>query len=79
MILGYKCDVENKRQVSKERGETLARENSCQFLEISAKTGINVEKAFIDLANAILVKTPYDPNRKGIDITHSETMKTWCC
>ena len=55
----------------------IAREHSIPFLETSAKASINVEKAFMDLVNAILVKTP-DLEPKGIDITHSETKKTGC-
>jgi Ras-related protein Rab-10 len=56
MILGNKCDMDDKRQVAKARGETIAREHSIPFLETSAKANINVEKAFIDLAQAILNK-----------------------
>ena len=32
MILGNKCDMEDKRMVSKERGESIAREHSIRFL-----------------------------------------------
>merc|ERR1712142_357186 len=58
MILGNKCDMEDKRMVSKERGESIAREHGIRFLETSAKANINVETAFMDLAQAILDKTP---------------------
>jgi len=34
----------------------IAREHAIPFLETSAKTNINVEKAFMDLAQAILNK-----------------------
>ena len=37
MILGNKCDMEDKRVVSKERGEGIAREHNISFLETSAK------------------------------------------
>ena len=37
MILGNKCDMEDKRVVSKERGEEIAREHNIKFLETSAK------------------------------------------
>ncbi len=58
MILGNKCDMEDKRVISKERGETIARENGVRFLETSAKTNINIERAFMELSESILVKTP---------------------
>lgn len=57
MILGNKCDMEDKRVIAKERGETIARENGIRFLETSAKTNINIDKAFIDLSESILDKT----------------------
>ncbi|KAF4527533.1 hypothetical protein B566_EDAN016267 [Ephemera danica] len=57
MILGNKCDMEDKRAVSKERGEAIAREHSIRFMETSAKANINIERAFNELASAILDKT----------------------
>jgi Ras-related protein Rab-10 len=57
MILGNKADMEDKREVSKEQGEGIAREHNITFLETSSKTNINIEKAFIELAEAILDKS----------------------
>jgi len=57
MILGNKCDMEDKRVVSKERGDGIAKEHNIKFLETSAKTNINIEPAFIQLAEAILDKS----------------------
>ncbi|KAH9400633.1 PREDICTED: ras-related protein Rab-10-like [Rhagoletis zephyria] len=56
MILGNKCDMQDKRVVSKDRGETIAREHGIRFLETSAKANINIDRAFLDLAEAILNK-----------------------
>ena len=56
MILGNKCDMEDKRVVSKERGDAIAREHNLRFLETSAKTNINIDKAFVELAETILEK-----------------------
>uniref|UniRef100_A0A8B9BYZ8 small monomeric GTPase n=1 Tax=Anser brachyrhynchus TaxID=132585 RepID=A0A8B9BYZ8_9AVES len=44
MILGNKCDMNEKRQVSKEKGEKLAIDYGIKFLETSAKSSINVEE-----------------------------------
>ncbi|XP_039257335.1 ras-related protein Rab-10-like [Styela clava] len=58
MLLGNKCDMEEKRMISKERGEQIAREHGIKFYETSAKNNINIEKAFMTLATDILHKTP---------------------
>ncbi|PRD23088.1 UNVERIFIED_CONTAM: Rab8a [Trichonephila clavipes] len=56
MILGNKCDVNDRRQVSKERGEQLAIEYGIRFMETSAKNSINVQEAFLSLARDIKTK-----------------------
>lgn len=56
MILGNKCDMDDKRMITKERGEAIAREHGIRFLETSAKANINIERAFMELAEAILKK-----------------------
>jgi GTPase SAR1 family protein len=50
ILIGNKCDWEEKRVVSTERGQALADELGIPFLEVSAKSNINVEKAFFSLA-----------------------------
>ncbi|XP_046651154.1 ras-related protein Rab-37-like isoform X2 [Daphnia pulicaria] len=52
MLLGNKCDSED-RIVDREDGERLAREYKVNFMETSAKTGLNVELAFIEVARAL--------------------------
>lgn len=50
ILIGNKCDWEEKRVVSVERGQQLADELGIPFMEVSAKSNINVEKAFYTLA-----------------------------
>ncbi|XP_015509192.1 ras-related protein Rab-8A [Neodiprion pinetum] len=57
MLLGNKCDLADRRQVSKQRGEQLAVEYGIKFMETSAKASINVEEAFYTLARDIKAKT----------------------
>ena len=52
ILLGNKVDLE--REVEVEEAEDLAKRLSCDYLETSAKTGINVEKAFEKIARACL-------------------------
>ena len=58
MLLGNKCDMEDRRAISRERGEDIARQHGIRFLETSAKANINVERAFYELSEAILDKGP---------------------
>lgn len=50
ILIGNKCDWEEKRAVSTERGQQLADELGIPFLEVSAKSNINVDQAFYSLA-----------------------------
>jgi len=44
MLIGNKCDLDARRQVSFEEGERFAKENGLIFMETSAKTSFNVEE-----------------------------------
>ncbi|XP_044010078.1 ras-related protein Rab-13-like [Aphidius gifuensis] len=55
ILLGTKCDIENKRKVPKERGEQLAAKYKMKFLETSSKMNINIEEAFFLLARDIYI------------------------
>ncbi len=48
VLVGNKCDLEN-REVSREKGEELAREWGCSFFETSAKDKINHEECFFQV------------------------------
>lgn len=50
ILIGNKCDWEEKRAVSTEQGQALADELGIPFIEVSAKSNINVDKAFYSLA-----------------------------
>ncbi|EDO41018.1 predicted protein [Nematostella vectensis] len=81
MVLGNKCDMEDRRQVSKERGEQLAVEYGIKFMETSAKASINVEEAFFTLARDIKLKMDKklensNPASTGaVKITHEKETK----
>ncbi|XP_032681878.1 ras-related protein Rab-10 [Odontomachus brunneus] len=83
MILGNKSDMEDKRVVSTEKGEAIAREHGIRFMETSAKMNINIDRAFSELAEAILDKThgkePQDaPDRVTVD-RRVERTSNRCC
>ncbi|CAG9813554.1 unnamed protein product, partial [Phaedon cochleariae] len=80
MLLGNKCELEEKRQVSKERGEQLAIEYGIKFIETSAKASIRVEDAFFTLARDIKAKMEKkleasNPPKGGHQLKASEPTK----
>lgn len=67
ILIGNKCDWEEKRQVSTEQGQALANELGIPFMEVSAKSNINIEKAFYSLAGDIK-KRLMDSSKDGGNI-----------
>ena len=55
ILVGNKIDLQNRRKINKDRMENFAKsKNNMHCFETSAKTGENVEVAFIDLIRLIL-------------------------
>ena len=46
ILIGNKCDLEDKREVLKDQGEEKAKSFGCAFLETSALSGDNIDKGF---------------------------------
>ena len=53
VLVGNKCDLADKREVSKEEGEKEAKNNDFPFFETSCKENINIEKAVKAIVNII--------------------------
>jgi len=53
VLVGNKCDLEESREVSKEKGSELAHKLKCKFLETSAKDRVNVSECFYELVRDI--------------------------
>ncbi|KAI6202925.1 Rab-10 [Aphelenchoides besseyi] len=83
MLLGNKCDMTDRRVVSKECGERIADDHQIRFLETSAKANINIDRAFYDLAEAILNNTPNqqsaDPHSIRPQVQESVVNRLKCC
>ena len=54
ILIGNKSDLDDKREVSKEEGESKAQMNKFAFMETSAKENNNVQKAFETLFSEIV-------------------------
>ena len=53
LLVGNKSDLDSKRQVDFDEAKAFADERGIPFLETSAKSAINVEKAFLTMAGEI--------------------------
>jgi small GTP-binding protein len=56
IIIGNKCDLEDQRQVNKEQGEDKAKNYEVAFMETSALSGENLDKAFEKMINEVYKK-----------------------
>ena len=90
ILIGNKCDLEDKREVLKEQGEEKAKAFGCAFLETSALNGDNIEKGFQLMVSEIFKKygsdvvddDVLDGVGKGEDIKlekKGENQKKGCC
>ena len=75
-LIGNKCDLEDKRQVTEEEGREFAEENNLVFFETSALNGNNIEEIFTQSATELVNKLEAgelkdDFNNSGIKIIKS--------
>uniref|UniRef100_A0AC34GQH8 Uncharacterized protein n=1 Tax=Panagrolaimus sp. ES5 TaxID=591445 RepID=A0AC34GQH8_9BILA len=79
MLVANKCDMNDRRAISRERGEKLAIDNGVIFTETSAKTNINIDKVFYDMAETILKNVPHKPKHNTIRPDQQDVIKSKCC
>ena len=66
ILIANKCDLEEKRKITKERGETLAENLGIPYVEMSALASSNIDEAFNILAKDILNRVlQYGEDRRG--------------
>ena len=56
VVIGNKCDLEDQRQITKEQGEEKAGKLEVAFMETSALSGENLDKAFEMMISEIFKK-----------------------
>ena len=54
LLIGNKCDLEDKRKVSIQEGKDFAESNGMKFIETSAKDNTKVQEAFELLTSEIM-------------------------
>lgn len=84
ILVGNKCDLEDKRVISTEQGQALADKFGIPFLEASSKNNINVEECFYSVATRIkdtVAKTKgNDSGSGGVNIAEGEdNASSKCC
>ncbi|KAF9117133.1 GTP-binding protein [Mortierella sp. AM989] len=85
ILIGNKCDMPDKKVISKDQGQALADEFGIKFLETSAKSNICVEEAFFSLARDIkkrMIDTQTNqtqPNTVLMDEKNGNKLGNGCC
>jgi GTPase SAR1 family protein len=83
ILVGNKCDLEEKRQVSYEQGKEFADTYGMKFIETSAKTNQNVHEAYVTMTREIISqmqskekaanKSEEKNDKRKIDLTKKNT------
>ncbi|KAJ4770946.1 Ras-related protein Rab-5A [Rhynchospora pubera] len=71
-LAGNKSDLLDSRQVSTEEAEKYAKENGLFFMETSAKTAINVNDIFYEIAKKLLEGQTVQPSTEGMLLTQQQ-------
>lgn len=90
ILIGNKCDWDEKRAISLDQGKQLADEFGLRFLETSAKANEGVEEAFFTLARDIktrLIDSQPQPesqptlgaDRRGVDVNKQGNQSSGGC
>ena len=90
ILIGNKNDLDDKREVSKDQGEEKAKSFGCAFLETSAFSGDNLDKAFELMVKEIYEKfsnssseeEEFEAVKKGEDLKvekDTDKKKKACC
>ena len=56
ILVGNKCDLDSKRQVSFDNGKELADKYGITFLETSAKETVNIDELFVSTTKIFMSK-----------------------
>jgi Ras-related protein Rab-1A len=80
LIVGNKCDMEEKRAVSYQEGRDFADSLNMEFVETSAKNATNVEKAFMTMSSKIKGQMRPRPTPKpkvDLNLSSKKVITSW--
>lgn len=80
VLAGNKTDLEEYRVVTRDEAERKARDLGAKYFETSAKTGAEVDSAFLALAREMLRTHPKgQPSRDSLSLRRVNAKKRTCC
>ena len=82
IIIGNKIDLEEKRKITTEEGENLAKKYGLDFFEISNKEDINIKEAIFTLFKKVLIyieQKDIKGNSSILSSNNSSSNKKSCC
>lgn len=85
MLLGNKCDLKEKRAVSKEQGQRWANSMGAAFFETSAKDMTGVEEAFMKAVNMVFnneataIEAKHNKNKESMKLNNLPSQKQDGC
>lgn len=84
LLVGTKCDLTTNRAVSYDEAKFLADRLGVPFIETSAKTGVNVEQAFLTLVASAMERYGNNAMKGGTEKValgegSAVGSRSWCC
>ena len=86
MLVGNKADLGDKREVSYEEGQELAKFYGVNFLETSAKETMNIGECFLTMSKSVIEKlSKGELAKEGSEMhitdinTERKEVKSGCC